>query len=60
MSHELYRSQQYDAVPKKKGRTNAGCWVHDAAADKLALPGFGKAGHKAKVSQLSSKPEKRL
>ena len=45
---------------QKKGRANAGCWVQDAAGDRFALPGTGKAGHKLKVSQPSSKPEKRL
>jgi len=45
---------------QKKGRANAGCWVHGAAGEWFALPGMGKAGHELKVSQLSSQPEKRL
>lgn len=45
---------------QKKGRANAVCWVHDAAGDRFALPGTGEAGHKRRVSQPSSKPEKRV
>lgn len=42
VSHELNRSQQCDAVPKK-GKANAGCWVHDTAGTVLLL--LAQEGH---------------